>query len=218
MCVCVCVPAARLTGIFWAYSLPLGVSIPDVWHFRAGFPSSLSRGGKRFSYEGRKPEETPRATPPPVPVPVPRPAPGGRSPGGGNPVPRGRPGPHQLGVERCGEAVDPARVPDHPVEEIGHAQEAATGVSRGADQQPQQRQPRGGTCGELGVGGGGGWSPGPARSARSPSALTCSPRRPGEGHDSAEPAARLGWAGVAPASPIYICRLGTVSGGKPFLS
>lgn len=78
---CVPHPAARLTGIFWAYSLPLGVSIPDVWHFRAGFPSSLSRGGKRFSYEGRKPEETTESNTRPRPPSRPRwPLPGRREP------------------------------------------------------------------------------------------------------------------------------------------
>lgn len=47
-------PQPVLTGIFWAYSLPLGVSIPAVGHLRAGFPSSLSRAGKRFSCGGEE--------------------------------------------------------------------------------------------------------------------------------------------------------------------
>lgn len=102
--------------------------------------------------------------------------------------------------------MDPARVPDHPVEEIGHAQEAATGVSRGADQQPQQRQPRGGTCGELGVGRGRGGGvvarPGPARPARPPP----SPARPAARARTMTPRSPLpGWDGPAlPRRPLYI--------------
>lgn len=218
---CVCVspsPPPALPGFFGRILCRWGSASPTCGTSERASPARCH--GEESVFPTREENLRRDTESDPRPRPRPRPAAGGRSPGGGprSAGRRGRPGPHQLGVERRGEAVDPARVPDHPVEEIGHAQEAATGVSRGADQQPQQRQPRGGTCGELGVGGGVVARPGPARSARSPSALTCSPRRPGEGHDAAEPAARLAWAGVAPASPIYICRVGMVSGGKPFLS
>lgn len=109
-----------------------------VWHFFAGLPSSLSRGVKYFSCGGRKPQQAHGPTPALLPA-------------------RGRPGTHQL----RGQAVDPARVPDHAVEEVGHAEEAAARVARRAHgrgggrphQQPQQRQRRAGTCGERGVGG-----------------------------------------------------------------
>lgn len=143
-----------------------------------------------------------------------------RSRRGGSPLRGGGAGPgtHQLIVERRGEAVDPSRVPDHPVEEIGHAEEAAAGLPGAAHQHPQQRQRRGGTCGEPGGVGGrgasGGMAPGrprtpPLRSPPPRSALTCSPRRPGQGHVAAEPAARRGAAGIGrrrscPRSPLYM--------------
>lgn len=76
-----------LTGIFWAYSFPLGVSIPDVWHLRASFPSSLSRGGKCFSCGGRKPKEKQGAHPVPF-LPA-----GSRSQGGRSPIRGGGAGP-----------------------------------------------------------------------------------------------------------------------------
>lgn len=195
-----------LTGIFWAYSLPFGVSIPDVWHFRAGLPSSLSRGGKCFSYGGRSPKRAPRGTATPLHPPAFSPV---CPQGSASPAPRrrGRPGTHQLGVERRGEAVDPARVPDHPVEEIGHGQGVTADVPRSADQQPQQPQHRNRTCGE---GGGVGARnvgvrnvavcPRPARPSVRP--LTCR----GQSHGAAEPVPgteRLRSAGEAPASPIY---------------
>lgn len=150
------------------------------------------------------------------PPPRRQPLPGRRAPGSRW---RGRPGTHQLGVERRGEAVDSARVPDHPVEEIGHGQEVAAGVPRGADQQPQQRQRRGGTCGEPGgvggreVSGGPPARPGPLRPAPFRAArrshLPAPPPGPGPSRRRARCPLRSSAADiadVAPASPLYTGR------------
>lgn len=179
-----------------------------VWHFLAGLPSSLSRGVKYFSCGGRKPQQAHGPTPALLPA-------------------RGRPGTHQLG----GQAVDPARVPDHAVEEVGHAEEAAARVARRAHgrgggrphQQPQQRQRRAGTCGERGVGGHRPSVPSapsrpvpsrPVLSVPSRPVPTCPLRRPAQGHGTTEPSAQRG--AERPRRP-YI-RGGVCAAGGPLLA
>lgn len=208
-CLCAPPPPLPLPGFFGRILCRWGSASPTCGTFERAFPARCHREESVFptgeEHLNVHQEHHRRPTSPHLfPSPARRqPLPRRRSPA---PRRRGRAATHQLGVERCGEAVDPARVPDHTVEEIGHGQGVTAGVPRSADQQPQQRQRRKRTCGEGGASRRGMPGGAPARPRRPP--LTCSPRRPGEGHGhgAAEPvltAERLRSAGDAPASPIY---------------